>query len=169
MHADACPDNCLLLVDGARLIDFEFGRFHHPLIDGACLRLGFPSCWCARSIPEAIVDRGEAAYRTALAAGCGWATGDVFDRALVEAGAYWTVGMFAWAMPGLLGDDLAWGLASGRQRVLRRLDVFARLAGSRQHLRALAAAAGELRGRLVERWPGTGAVAVFPAFRDPAP
>jgi len=167
VHGDACPDNCRCASGEVRLIDFEFGGFRHPLIDGACTRLCYPSCWCAGTIPERVVRRAEAAYRAALVGGGGWAADDVaFGRALVEGCAYWMIGMFAWAVPDLLGGDVAWGLASGRQRVLHRLGLFAEIGDERRHLQALGSAARSLRARLAARWPEAGPLAAFPAFRS---
>jgi hypothetical protein len=53
--------------------------------------------------------------------------------------------------------------------VLHRLDLLARLSEARRHLRALGAAAAELRGRLAERWPEAASLADFPAFLSRAP
>ena len=167
VHGDACPDNCRCASDGVRLVDFEFGGFGHPLIDGACPRLCYPSCWCAGALPERVVRRVEAAYRAAVVGGCVWAADDVaFGRALVEGCAYWTVGMFAWAVPALFEDDVAWGLASGRQRVLHRLGLFDQLSDERRHLQALGSAARGLRARLAARWPEAAPLSAFPAFRQ---
>jgi DNA-3-methyladenine glycosylase I len=37
--------------DELRLIDFEFGRLGHALMDGTYGRMIFPSCWCANRLP----------------------------------------------------------------------------------------------------------------------
>jgi hypothetical protein len=166
VHSDACPDNCLRTAAGTRLVDFEFGGFRHPLVDGACLRLGFPSCWCAGALPDDVLRRAEAAYREALARGCLWAADDAaFTRALVDARAYWTVAMLAWAVPDLLNEDVGWGLVGGRQRVLHRLGLFAGLSEDYGRLRALGGTARTMQQSLAARWPDAAIpLAVFPAF-----
>jgi hypothetical protein len=167
VHADACPDNCLATPDGVRLLDFEFAGFRHPLVDGASVRLGFPSCWCAGTVPAAVLAAAEAAYRTALGGAHPWAADDrAFDRALVEACGYWTLGAFVWAIPGLLDEDVDWGLAGGRRRLLHRMGLFAELAERRGHLRALGASVSAARARLAARWPeDRGPPGLFAAFR----
>jgi len=45
VHSDPCPDNCLSVHSTVQLLDFEFARFDHALIDGVYGRMHFPSCW----------------------------------------------------------------------------------------------------------------------------
>jgi hypothetical protein len=68
VHGDPCPDNVLLAADGtAKLIDFEFARPGHALLDAAYWRMGFPTCWCAGRVPDALSRQLDDAYRIALA------------------------------------------------------------------------------------------------------
>ena len=58
VHGDPCPDNVLFAADGrAVLIDFEFARPSHALFDAAYWRMGFPTCWCAGTIPTEVEHR----------------------------------------------------------------------------------------------------------------
>jgi hypothetical protein len=113
-----------------------------------------------------VLRRAEAAYREALARGCPWAAdAAAFTRALVDACAYWTVAMLAWAVPDLLNEDVGWGLVGGRQRVLHRLGLFAGLSEDYGRLRALGGTARTMQQSLAARWPDAAIpLAVFPAF-----
>jgi hypothetical protein len=76
--------------DELRLIDFEFGRLGHALMDGTYGRMIFPSCWCANRLPSRLVSKMEAVYRTELVKGCPEAQEDrIFERALVSVCGFW--------------------------------------------------------------------------------
>jgi hypothetical protein len=49
------------------LIDFEYPRPGHALLDAAYWRMGFPTCWCAGQVPGGVRARVETAYRRAVA------------------------------------------------------------------------------------------------------
>ena len=57
VHGDPCPDNVLLTPQGAALLDFEFAAPGHALLDAAYWRMGFPTCWCAGRVPDAVAER----------------------------------------------------------------------------------------------------------------
>ena len=54
--------------DRLRLIDFEFTRFGHALIDGLYPQIPFPTCWCCNVIPDGLADELTTAYRAELGA-----------------------------------------------------------------------------------------------------
>ena len=66
IHGDPCPDNSLLVDQRIRLIDYEFARPSHALLDGIYWRIGFPTCWCAGRTPADIAGRVDAVYRAEL-------------------------------------------------------------------------------------------------------
>src|SRR5258708_19389484 len=70
VQSDAAPDNCLWHGEHLRLIDFEGARYTHALLEGVYCRMPFPTCWCVYRMPEAIMQRAEAAYRAELAQAC---------------------------------------------------------------------------------------------------
>ncbi len=70
IQGDSCPDNCVYLDGKLHMLDFEFSRFTHALLEGCYVRLPFPSCWCVYAIPERIMQRMETTYRTELAQSC---------------------------------------------------------------------------------------------------
>ena len=166
-HTDPCPDNCLWRDRTVKLLDFEFGGFHHAVAEGIYSRVPFPTCWCFGRLPDDVVLRMEATYRAELVTGCPEAGDDeLFTRAIVEACAYWTVGMFHWAMPGILDRDETWGTATLRQRVLVRLDVLARTAQELRHLEAFGQTAQLMAKRFRELWsPEVTEPPYYPAFQ----
>src|SRR5262245_50381734 len=62
VHGDPCPDNSLLVDERIRLIDYEFARPCHALLDGIYWRMGFPTCWCAGRTPAHVPRRIDAAH-----------------------------------------------------------------------------------------------------------
>jgi hypothetical protein len=66
IHGDPCPDNSLLVDQRIRLIDYEFARPSHALLDGIYWRMGFPTCWCAGRTPADVAARVDPVYRAEL-------------------------------------------------------------------------------------------------------
>jgi tRNA A-37 threonylcarbamoyl transferase component Bud32 len=103
IHGDPCPDNVSFLGEQMRLIDFEFGRFGHALLDAIYGRMMFPTCWCANRLPGDVVTQMEAAYRAALVRGCREAQeGRVFEPTLVSTCAFWVLNTLSWRLEGVL-------------------------------------------------------------------
>src|SRR5262249_31297793 len=66
VHGDPCPDNAVIVDGHIRLIDYEWARPSHALLDGIYWRMGFPTCWCAGRTPVDICTRVDAVYRAEL-------------------------------------------------------------------------------------------------------
>src|ERR1019366_2522483 len=64
LHGDPCPDNAMRTSDGIRFVDLEQAALGRGLTELAYLRMGFPTCWCATSVPAPVLDEAEAAYRS---------------------------------------------------------------------------------------------------------
>jgi hypothetical protein len=167
IHGDPCPDNVFLIDDELRLIDFEFGRFGHALMDGTYGRMAFPTCWCANRLPHGLVSKMEAVYRTELAKGCSDAQEDrIFERAVVEACGFWLFNTLGRHLDGALEADHTWGIATMRQRLLARLEAFVDVAEDVDQLPGLRGTASRVLEELAKRWPGTDPLPLYPAFRD---
>ncbi|PYN84039.1 MAG: hypothetical protein DMD87_29240 [Candidatus Rokuibacteriota bacterium] len=165
VHGDPCPDNVFLSGEQVRLIDFEFGRFGHALIDATYGRMMFPTCWCANRLPQGLISRMESAYRAELVKGCPEAEDDsVFETALVEVCAFWLLNTLGWQLQGALREDRTWGIATVRSRLLARLETFLTIAGERDQLPAVRRMAGRLLAVLRERWPEARPLPLYPAF-----
>ncbi|WP_253772706.1 hypothetical protein [Goodfellowiella coeruleoviolacea] len=59
----SCPDNNLVTSRGVRFLDFEGGCVRDVVFDAACLRVPFPSCWCAFALPPGMSEAMLAAWR----------------------------------------------------------------------------------------------------------
>ena len=170
VHGDPCPDNVLLAADGrAVLIDFEFARPGHALLDAAYWRMGFPTCWCAGTVPADVSRRIDRAYRNAIAATVPEAADDdAFRRESAIIDMAWLLGNLAWLLPGALAEDRTWGRATNRSRILTYLERVissTEAAGILPRLRALAV---DWRDDLRRRWPDTASLPDFPAFTEEA-
>jgi len=165
IHGDPCPDNVFLSGDQVHLIDFEFGRFGHALIDATYGRMMFPTCWCANRLPQGVISRVESAYRAELVKGCPAAEDDsIFETALVRVCAFWLLNTLGWQLQGALREDRTWGIATVRSRLLARLEAFLAIAGERGQLPAVRGMAERLLGVLRERWPEASPLPLYPAF-----
>ncbi len=166
-HGDPCPDNTRLLAGGLRLLDFEFGGFRHALRDGVYGRIHFPTCWCVSRLPPELPMRMEEVYRVELVEGCPEAADDtLFRRAVVEACAHWALNTVEWHLKAALRKEGEWGIATIRQRLLVRLDLFARLAEEAGYLEPLGAVCNKLADRLRALWPASAdQMPLYPAFR----
>jgi hypothetical protein len=169
-HGDPCPDNWVWAGERLRLFDFEGGAFRHALTDGVYGRIHFPTCWCVNRLPDRIQPLMESAYRAELARGCPAAQDDqLFERAVVEACAYWTLRHCSRNMRTILqviDEDFEWGIATVRQRVLLRAGILEQLTAESGHLVALGATFADLAAKLRARWPAEAdTMPYYPAFR----
>ncbi|MEZ4859976.1 MAG: phosphotransferase [Caldilineaceae bacterium] len=166
IHADPCPDNIFYTGETLRLIDFEFGRFGHALIDANYGRFPFPTCWCCNRLPNTLVTKLENSYRAALVVGCPAAADDAqFYRALTAVSAYSLIISFSWLLTNALEKDSTWGIASVRARILTWLEIFTATATTHNELPATRGAAGRLLDLLQAHWPETDPLPLYPAFR----
>ncbi|HEY6744850.1 MAG TPA: hypothetical protein VI357_03945 [Mycobacteriales bacterium] len=63
---DTCPDNTVATPDGYVLFDLEAAEFRHPAWDAAYLRVPWPTCWCAWTLPDAVAEQALARWRAAF-------------------------------------------------------------------------------------------------------
>lgn len=170
IHGDLCPDNVIYAGEQLRLIDFESGRFGHALIDTACGRMMFPTCWCANRLPSALVAKMESVYRAELVKECHEAQEDrVFETGLVSACGFWLLINLIWYLEGALKEDQTWGNATIRSRLLARLEVFITTSEAFNQLPAARGTASRLLEVLLSQWPGAEPLALYPAFGQVAP
>jgi Ser/Thr protein kinase RdoA (MazF antagonist) len=165
VHGDPCPDNALLAPDGLRLIDFEFAMPGHALQDAVYWRIGFPTCWCAGRVPDAVAARVEAAYR-AEAGRVIVAARDavVFRRESAFIAAAWLLTSLDWRLDSALAEDGMWGIASMRSRLLWYLEATIAMTEDADILPGLRSAARDWLGALRARWPASESLGLYPAF-----
>ena len=146
--------------DGIRFIDLEKAALGNGYTELAYLRTGFPTCWCAKSVPEPGRSQAETAYHAT------W-------RSMT--GAIWPAGSPTPAQAGdprrrarrarpsraarlpddLLHQDWSWDTATARQRLLHRLTAVTAVTADHPGLASLAQVSQAMRDRIRQRWPGT--------------
>lgn len=167
IHSDPCPDNVLFVNDEVRLIDYEFARFEHALVDACYPRMYFPTCWCCSRIPQPLVAQLEATYRAELVHACPDAADDqCFGQALADVCGAWLLRLAPWQLASALQEESRWGIASMRSRVLARLEAFISTATEFDLLPAYRATASQLLETLQSRWLEVEPLPVYPAFRQ---
>jgi hypothetical protein len=166
IHGDPCPDNVSWSGDELRVIDFEFGGFGHALMDATYGRMLFPTCWCANSLPKAVVSRMESVYRAELAKGCPEAEDDrIFGAALAKVCGFWLLSTLGRDLGRALEADRTWGIGTIRQRILARLQAFITTAEECRQLPALRGTSSRLLSMLQTAWPETLPLPLYPAFK----
>jgi hypothetical protein len=164
-HDDACPDNVLMIDGRARLLDFEFARPGHILLDAAYWRMGFPTCWCAGRVPPDVQAAMDHAYRQALAAALPAAGDDaVFMQEMAVLLFTWMYGRLAWLLEEALREDKKWGISTYRSRLLWYLEAAADGAAASGTFNGLRDTALRWRADLGKRWPEVQPLALYPAF-----
>ncbi len=152
-HADACPDNSLLVGERLCLIDYEFGGFRHAMLDGVYGWIRFPTCWCVRDIPQAVLTEMETAYRRELVKGCPAAADDArYFRGVADACAYWMLETLAHLLSRAALYEEPKGISTNRQRILVRLAAFIQVADRSGHLQDLRQTLASLLEELRRRW-----------------
>ena len=165
IHGDPCPDNSLLLDERIRLIDYEFARPSHALLDGIYWRMGFPTCWCAGRTPADVAARIDTAYRMELGNAIPLALDDnVYRTELTYMSVVWLFTCLSWRLDEALKGDEMWGIWSIRGRLLWYLQVVIEMTDATNVLPGLNKTA---RGWLLElqrRWPGATPLGLYPSF-----
>lgn len=167
VQSDAAPDNFLHDGTNWRLIDFEGSRYAHALLEGVYCRMPFPTCWCVYRLPDTLIQRTEAVYRTELARACPAATDDtLFYRAVVEACITWTLNFHRHMRPleKMLVQDRAIVALTDRQRFLLYLNAAAHASEQFDHMRATGASLRAMAIKLAQLWPDAVEPPYYPAF-----
>ena len=159
LHGDPCPGNAIRTASGFMFVDLEQACMCNGCAELAYLRIGFPTCWCAKSVPGPVLRQAEAAYRSTWHA----VTGTEVSGDLAEACAGWLIRGDALVerahrgradqLARLPDEDWRWGTATARQRLLHRLAVVAALGADHPRLAGLASVSSAMRERILARWP----------------
>jgi Phosphotransferase enzyme family len=159
LHGDPCPDNAARTSEGIRFIDLEQASLGGGYTELAYLRIGFPTCWCATSVPEPVLGEAEGAYRSTWRS----LTGAEPGGDLADACAGWLIrgdALVERAQRGasdrlarLPEQDWRWGTATARQRLLHRLTTVAALGADHPDLTQLSEVSAAMRDVIRARWP----------------
>ena len=165
IHTDACPDNVLNTGKELRLIDFETGFFGHALIDAVGGRMMFPSCWCSKRLPDAMVRQMENTYREILVQHCSPAADDrIFETALVHTCGLWLLDTLSRHFEDAMAEDRDFGICTIRQRIMARLEVFIATSREFNRLPGLRSISSRLLNLLRQRWSNISDLPLYPAF-----
>lgn len=126
---DMCPDNNLLLEDGAYFLDLEFATVRHLAWDLAYLLVPWPSCWCAWDLPAGFADAALVQWRESF--GCPEETWRSLRGDVELAADAWRWLSISWLLPTLA---TGWPERADRpappvpDRIVHSLDALARSA-----------------------------------------
>jgi hypothetical protein len=167
-HGDPCPDNALIVDDRIRLVDYEFARPAHALLDGIYWRIGFPTCWCAGRIPDDVARRVDRAYRAeivrAMPAACDEAA---YRTEIAHVAAIWLIRSLSWRLDRALEEDERWGTWSVRGRLLWYLEAVIEMTEAAHALPGFRATAHAWLAGLCKRWPDAAPLGLYRAFAPP--
>jgi len=180
VHGDICPDNVFDHSDTDRLqlIDFEWSFYRNALLDGTYLRMNMPTCWCAKAIPENIIESVESIYREELKLMIPAASDDlIYSSSYLNACAFWLLRAMPFVEDALYNDEI-W--SSGpvpknslwkpednliRPRLLSRLQTFINLAHTCDKLPHLRQMASSMLKEAKIRWPEAKPLELYSAFQ----
>jgi len=181
IHGDICPDNVFDHEETKelQLIDFEWTSARNALLDGTYLRMCMPTCWCARTIPNDIIESLETIYREELKRTIHAASDDLlYTNSYVHACGFWLLGILLF-LDKILDKDEIW--PSGpvpenslwrtednlfRSRFLSRLQAFIGVASKHNSLPQLRKMAENMLIVAKSRWPDAEPLEFYPAFKQ---
>lgn len=165
VHGDPCPDNALLVDGRIRLIDYEWARPSHALLDGLYWKMGFPTCWCAGRTPTDVANRVDAVYRAELGHSIALALDDAaYHTEAAYLSAVWLFTCLSWRLGEALEGDGRWGIWSIRGRLLWYLEAVIAMTDGARVLPGINRAARAWLSDLRGRWPDAQPLGLYPAF-----
>lgn len=184
-HGDICPDNVFDHKDSQelQLIDFEWAVVRNALLDGTYLQMSMPTCWCAKAIPNEVIEPLEAIYREELKRTIPAASDDLaYMTAYTEACGFWLLQQTIPFLNSVIDKDRVgpsgptpknslWKPEENnvRPRVLARLQAFINVALENDQLPHLRKMAQDMLSAVKSRWSEVKSLEFYPAFMDRKP
>lgn len=184
-HGDICPDNVFDHKDSRdlQLIDFEWAYVRNALLDSTYLRMSMPTCWCAKAIPNEVIESLELIYREELKQTIPKAWDDLaYATAYTEACGFWVLQQTLPFLDSILVKDRVgpsgpvpenslWQPEVNyvRPRFLSRLQAFADIASQNNLLPHLRQMAINMLIEVKKRWPDVKPLEFYPAFQEKDP
>lgn len=182
IHGDIAPDNVFdhESTQSLQLIDFEIASVRNALMDGVYLRMSIPTGWCAKTIPNDLLEDLEKTYRSELGKKVDAANDNAqYKTVYTQACGFWAVVEMAF-LNNKLTEDIPWGgdaklkpplvwdaeNNSGRSRFLTRLQAFIDVNKEHNVLPNLAKMAETLLAAVNNKklWPDAKPLDTYPAF-----
>lgn len=164
-HGDPSSLNCLLAGQKARLIDFEFGGFRHPLTDLAYIYSGHPTGRVQGQVPLEVLQQMETAYRVQLGEYGRILNYDRYNAEFACACGFWMLENLAALLPRCLVNEPQKQPALVRERVLMSCEGFLKISNRTSSLPALSDLINQVKATLEKRWNGPITSLLYPAFR----
>ena len=181
IHADAGPHNFLVIDGRVQLLDYEFGAFHHGLLDVVSARLGFPHTGKMQTVPAVFAERLERAYQREMMAVIPQISDQTFfEKALVEACAHWTLSrwfgiwthyfheLFDSGDEAMMNEKMGFTAAEAqvvRARVMTLYQSFICFAQQTDHCLCIMETMSSYVQALQKRWPELDVMPVYPALQ----
>ncbi|PPE03433.1 phosphotransferase [Holospora curviuscula] len=180
-HGDICPDNVFDHEDKdeLRLIDFEWVRPGSSLLDATYFRMNFPTCWCAKALPEAVILELESLYRKTIASKIKANLDDAkYNKSYVAACGFWLLSSMPFALrimdkdkcwpSGPVPIDSLWNSEDNlaRPRFISRLQGFIQISKAHGMLPHLRNSAEQMLAKAYEKWDDARPLDLYPAFQN---
>ncbi|NDB83079.1 MAG: hypothetical protein EB127_10130 [Alphaproteobacteria bacterium] len=180
-HGDICPDNVFDHEDKdeLQLIDFEWVRPGSSLLDATYFRMNFPTCWCAKALPEDVILELESLYRKTIASKIEASLDDSkYNESYVAACGFWLLSSMpllfrimdkdeCWPS-GPVPVDSLWKQEANlaRPRFISRLQAFIQVSKAYDYLPHLRVAAEEMLAKVYDKWDDARPLDLYPAFQN---
>ncbi len=180
-HGDICPDNVFDHEDKdeLQLIDFEWVRPGSSLLDATYFRMNFPTCWCAKALPESIVNELESLYRETISSKIEASLDDgKYNESYVAACGFWLLSSMPFALrimdkdecwpSGPVPADSLWKQEANlaRPRFISRLQAFIKVSKEHNMLPHLRKSAEQMLEHAYEKWDDAKPLGLYPAFQS---
>ncbi|PPE03007.1 phosphotransferase [Holospora curviuscula] len=180
-HSDICPDNIFDHEDKdeLQLIDFEWARPGNNLLDATYFRMNFPTCWCAKALPEEMILELEGFYRQTIASKIRASLDDrKYNENYVSACGFWLLSSMPFALR-IMDKDECWSSGPvptdslwkpeadlARPRVISRLQAFIKVSKEHNMLPHLRQSAEQMLAHAYEKWHDARPLGLYPAFQS---
>ena len=180
-HGDICPDNVFDHEDKdeLQLIDFEWVRPGSGLLDATYFRMNFPTCWCAKALPEEVILELESLYRKTIVSKIGAGLDDSkYNVNYVAACGFWLLSSMSFALR-IMDKDECWSSGPvpadslwkqeenlARPRFISRLQAFIKVSKEHNMLPHLRKAAEQMLAHAYEKWDDARPLDLYPAFQN---
>lgn len=162
-----------------QLIDFEWVRSGSSLLDATYFRMNFPTCWCAKALPEEVILELESLYRQTIASKIEANLDDrKYNEIYVSACGFWLLSSMSFALR-IMDKDECWSSGPvpidslwkqeanlARPRFISRLQAFIQVSKAYDYLPHLRLAAEAMLAKAYEKWDDVRPLDLYPAFQN---
>ncbi len=165
--------------DELQLIDFEWVRPGSGLLDATYFRMNFPTCWCAKDLPEEVILELESLYRKSIARKIEASLEtQKYNESYVAACGFWILSSMPFALR-IMDKDECWSSGPvpadslwkqeenlARPRFISRLQAFIQVSKTHGSLPHLRLAAEAMLAKAYEKWDDVRPLDLYPAFQN---